>query len=106
MTLAHGGAVTLQTERQAIAVTPDALASYAGVYEASPAFAINISVVEGRLMAQATGQPAFELFPEKTDGFFLKVVDAQLSFERDATGAVTGLVLHQSGHDLPARKTK
>ncbi len=106
MALAHGGAVTLQTERQAVSVTPDVLASYAGVYEASPAFAITVSVVDGRLMAQATGQPAFELFAEKTDGFFLKVVDAQLSFDRDASGAVTGLVLHQGGHDLPARKTK
>jgi CubicO group peptidase (beta-lactamase class C family) len=104
MTLAHGGEVALQSERQVIPVTAEVLNSYAGVYEASSTFAITVSVVDGRLMAQATGQPAFELFPERTDGFFLKVVDAQLTFNRDASGAVTGLVLHQGGNDLPARK--
>jgi hypothetical protein len=32
-------------------------------------------------------------------------VEAQLTFTRDADGQVSGLVLHQNGRDLPARKT-
>ena len=32
--------------------------------------------------------------------------NAQLSFNRNASGAVTGLVLHQYGRDRPARKTR
>jgi len=104
MTLAHGGEVTLQNERQAIPLAPDALQAYVGVYEAAPTFSFTISVTDGHLMAQATGQPAFELFAEKEDGFFLKVVDAQMTFVRDASGAVTSLILHQGGRDLPARK--
>lgn len=104
MTLAQGGAVTLQDERQVVAVAPEVLNAYVGVYEAAPTFSFTISVKDGHLMAQATGQPAFELFAEKADGFFLKVVDAQLSFVRDESGAVNGLILHQGGPDLPARK--
>jgi hypothetical protein len=38
--------------------------------------------------------------------FFLKVVDAQITFVRDAAGTVTQLVLHQNGQDLPGRKIK
>ncbi len=105
MTLAHGGEVTLQDERQAVAVAPETLQAYVGVYTVAPTFGFTISIVNGKLMAQATGQQAFELFAEKPDGFFLKVVDAQFTFVRDATGVVTGLVLHQGGRDLPARKT-
>ena len=104
MTLARGGTVTLQSERQAVAVPPEALQAYVGVYEASPTFAITMSVVDGRLMTQATGQERFELFAEGPDAFFLKVVDAQVVFTRDAAGAVDGLVLHQGGRQLRVKK--
>jgi hypothetical protein len=33
------------------------------------------------------------------DHFVYDVVDAALTFERDATGAVTAVVLHQNGAD-------
>jgi hypothetical protein len=33
-------------------------------------------------------------------------VDAQVDFVKDASGRVTGLVLHQGGMDLPAKKVK
>jgi len=104
MTLAHGGDVVLQNERMAITVEREVLQAYVGVYQAAPTFSFTISDVDGRLMAQATGQPAFELFADAADQFFLKVVDAQMSFVRNADGAVTGLVLHQGGRDLPANK--
>ncbi len=46
----------------------------------------------------------FELFAESDGEFFLKVVDAQVTFTRDAAGAVTGLVLHQNGANMPGKK--
>lgn len=102
LTLARGQTVTLPGERQAFTVAPEALRAYEGVYELSPTFAITVSVVDGKLMAQATGQSAFELHAESADAFFLRVVDAQVTFTRDASGAVDGLVLHQGGRDMPA----
>jgi CubicO group peptidase (beta-lactamase class C family) len=104
MTLAHGGVVTLASERQATQVPPETLRTYEGLYEATPAFTVAVSVVDGKLMAQATGQGPVELFAEVPDKFFLRVVDAQVTFTRDASGAVDGLTLHQGGQDLTARK--
>ena len=104
MTLARGGSVVLPAERPAIAVPVEKLREYEGVYELSPAFAITMKVEGGKLMTQATGQEAFELFAEKPDKFFLKIVDAQVSFTRDAAGKVTGIVLHQNGRDAPAKR--
>lgn len=104
MTLARGGGVVLPSERQAIAVPVEKLREYEGVYELSPTFAITMRVEGNKLMTQATGQAAFELFGEKPDKFFLKAVDAQVTFTRDAAGKVTGIILHQNGRDSPARR--
>ena len=99
LALARGETVTLASERQAITVAPELLRAYEGVYELSPTFVITVSVVDDRLMAQATRQDAFQLYPEAADKFFLRVVDAQVTFTRDGSGAVDGLILHQGGRD-------
>ena len=78
----------------------------AGDYELAPNFIISIIRRGDKLISQATGQSEVEIFPESELRFFLKVVDAQVDFVVDASGRVTGLVLHQGGRDLPARKIK
>jgi CubicO group peptidase (beta-lactamase class C family) len=87
-------------------VDPWVYDQYAGEYELNPGFTIVILRRGGKLISQATGQPEVELFPESETRFFLKVVDAQVDFIKDASGRVTGLVLHQGGMDLPAKKIK
>ena len=57
-------------------------------------------------MAQATGQPKFELFPSSETEFFLKAVEAQVSFVKDDEGKVTELILNQNGRKMPAKKIK
>lgn len=104
LTLARGGAVTLTSERQAISLAPEALQAYAGTYEITPSFGITIRAEGGKLIAQATGQGPIELFAEKPDHFFFRVVDAQLVFTRDAAGKVDGVVLHQNGRQMPAKR--
>ena len=104
LTLAQGGTVVLPEERQTVTVSAEALRAYEGVYDLAPEFSLTIAVVDGALTAQATGQQRLGLFPEGEDAFFLRVVDARISFTRDASGAVTGLVLHQGGRDAPAPK--
>lgn len=104
MTLARGGTVTLQGERRAVAVPVEALRAYEGVYELAPTFALTLRVTDGRLTAQATGQGALELAAEGPDAFFVTVLDAQITFTRDAAGAVDGLILHQGGRKTPGRK--
>jgi hypothetical protein len=44
------------------------------------------------------------LFAESEKEYFLKVVDAQITFEVDAGGAVNQLVLHQAGQNVPAKR--
>jgi hypothetical protein len=72
----------------------------------APGFVLTVTREGDKLMTQATGQGKVEVFPSSPTEFFLKVVDAQLSFVKDAAGKVTGLVLHQGGRDMPAKKIK
>ncbi len=90
--------------RQAIALDPTLYDRYVGVYEAGPGFTIVVSREGGRLMAQPPGQAKTEILPESETLFFLSVVDAQVEFVQDDAGETTGLILHQGGQDLPARK--
>jgi len=57
-------------------------------------------------MTQATGQEKVEIFPSSETEFFLKVVDAQITFVRGPGATVDQLVLHQGGRDTPAKKRK
>jgi serine-type D-Ala-D-Ala carboxypeptidase/endopeptidase len=95
---------SLSPPRTETTLDPETLADYVGNYPLAPTFVLAVTREGGRLFVQATGQPRFEVFAEKRDAFFVKVVDAQLTFTRDASGAVTGLVLHQNGMNQPAPK--
>lgn len=93
-------------ENKSVAVDPKTYDAYAGEYEVTPTFTIKVYKEGEKLMTQATGQPPFELFPEGENKFFLRVVNAKVTFTRDDKGAVTGLVIHQGGRDTPGKKIK
>lgn len=57
-------------------------------------------------MGEAANQPKVELFPETDTKFFVRVVDARVTFVKDEKARVTGLILRQGGRDLPASKIK
>ena len=92
--------------RTEISLAPQVLDRYVGEYQLAPTFSITVTREGNALFAQATNQPRFPIFAEKEDQFFLKVVDAQLHFNKDASGNVTGLVLHQNGQATPGRKVR
>jgi CubicO group peptidase (beta-lactamase class C family) len=93
-------------ERVAIKIDPKVFDIYVGDYELAPEFVISISREGDQYWAQATGQQRAELFAESETSFFLRIVDAQLTFVKDAGGAVTHMVLHQGGTSREAKKIK
>ena len=104
-TLPLAPAPTPPAERVEVTVPASVLERYVGEYELAPNFTIVVSLEGEALFVQATGQPRFPIFAESETEFFLRVVDAQVTFvlENEAT---TGLVLHQGGADQPARKIR
>ncbi len=90
--------------RTEITVDARTLEGYVGQYAIGPTFVITISREGDRLFLQATGQPRFPIFAETETRFFLKVVDAQITFVENASGKTVELVLHQNGMDQRAAR--
>jgi CubicO group peptidase (beta-lactamase class C family) len=90
-------------QRTEIALPPQAIERIAGLYEFRPGIALTVTHEGSRVFAQLTGQPKLEIYAENETEFFLKVVDAQLSFVVDG-GKVTAVVLHQNGIDQRATR--
>ena len=102
--VAHGEKVVLPAERKEIALSPKILATYVGTYEMTPNFKFVVTLEGDQLITQVTGQPKVPIFPESETMFFPKVVDAEIEFVKDDKGEVTGMILHQAGHDTKGVK--
>ena len=94
-------------KRTAIELPATALPPYVGLYELAQGVTIDVTARDGALYAKSSnGGDAVRLWPETSSDFFVKEADVQVSFTRDTTGTVTGLVVHQFGRDRPAKKTR
>lgn len=94
-------------ERRAIELPVSALSPYVGVYEIEWGLELDVTLRDGSLFISSNmGGPPTQLLPESASDFFAKGVDAQITFVRDASGAVSGLVLHQYGRDQQAKKRR
>jgi CubicO group peptidase (beta-lactamase class C family) len=94
------------SEKPSITLDAVTLQQYIGSYELQPGFVIEVSTKDDRIFAVATGQPQFEMFAEKTDRFFLKVVAATIDFNKNENGVIESLTLHQGGQDMVGKKIK
>ena len=92
--------------RVEIAVDSLQLEKYTGVYQLAPNFQLTITREGSSLFGQATGQPKVPIFAETETNFFLKVVDAQLTFVKDAAGNVDALILHQNGANIQGLRVR
>jgi hypothetical protein len=93
-------------ERTKVKVDPSLFRGYVGRYQLAPNFILTVTQEGDHLFTQATGQPKVEIFPEGNRDYFLKVVDAQVTFITDSQGRATELVLHQGGMDHHAKRVE
>lgn len=91
---------------KSIKLTEDILQLYIGKYELQPNFIFDISLSNGKLFCQPTGQSKLELVPISESEFYLKEVDAKISFSRNSNQEIDKLFLHQGDEKIPANKIK
>ena len=87
-------------EAEGLVLPAEVLERYTGDYELQPGFVISISRDGNRLLAQATGQPQFELFAQSQTRFFLREVAAQIEFHLESSGPAVALTLFQNGQEV------
>jgi hypothetical protein len=93
-------------KRTAIDLPASTLSQFVGVYQLGPQLDLDVTFRDGMLFVHSTGGATVRLWAESERDFFLKEIDAQLTFTRDASGAVTGVVVHQYGRDRVAPKVR
>jgi len=78
---------------------PSRFEAYMGEFELvnAPGFIIEYTMADGKFYTQATGQQKFQIFPSSDTTFFLKVVEAWVSFHPESDGSVNRITLHQNG---------
>lgn len=92
-------------ERKEIKLDPNTLNAFVGDYELRP-LPIIITKEGDKLIAEGPGQPKAELFAATDKLFFLKTVDADITFVKDEQGKVTHLTLRLFGQEFKARKLR
>jgi hypothetical protein len=85
--------------RKEITVPASTLSKYPGTYELRQNVVLTVTLESDYLMAQLTGQPRFPIYAASETLFFYKIVDATLEFQKDASGATTGVRLKQGPID-------
>ena len=87
-----------------VIVPDEILESYVGEYELMPQFILTVTKEGSQLKTQATGQPMVDIFPKSENVFYLKVVEAQLTFNRNDNGEVESVTLLQGGQEMTGKK--
>ena len=80
--------------------------AYIGEYELAPGFVLRVYREGEKFMTQATNQGPIEIFAESETVFYPRVIEAKLTFVKDAEGKVTALTLNQGGRERTGKKIK
>jgi hypothetical protein len=87
-----------------VQVSTATLDTYVGKYELAPGFILTVTRDGNQLVTQATGQPQVPVFPKSQNSFYLKVVEAQLTFNRNTGGIVESVTLNQGGRQIVGKR--
>ena len=90
--------------KEEIVVPDEVLSSYVGQYELRPGFVLTVSKEGTQMKAQATGQPVLDIFPKSENVFYLKVVEAQLTFNKGIDGNIESVTLLQGGQEMTGKR--
>jgi CubicO group peptidase (beta-lactamase class C family) len=99
--LAHGGTVTLASERKYITLPLTVLERYVGVYELGARVPV---VLDGQNLALGDGPQKTRLLAESETTFYLEGTNLRVEFVRDASGSVVEMVMHQGTRQDRAKR--
>jgi tetratricopeptide (TPR) repeat protein len=94
----------VELPRVGVDVAESTLRSYVGRYELAPGVVLAITLDNGKLIGQLTGQPTVDLTPLSETRFAVSVGGAVVTFNRDGANAAASLTLEQGGRTITAKK--
>jgi CubicO group peptidase (beta-lactamase class C family) len=89
-----------------VTVAANLLDRLAGRYSPSPELVLVLTRVDGHLQLKENDGAPDDLFPDSELRFFSKTADDVVTFDLDASGKVTRLVIHTGGRDIPVKRVE
>ncbi len=93
-------------ENVAVAVAPEVLARYAGVYEIDKDSRRAVTVEGGRIFTQRSGGASVEAKPRSATEFFYENSLTTFRFETGPDGRATEMLMYANGTDTPERAVR
>lgn len=103
---ANAALIVKRLEGKEIKVDPSGFGAYTGEYQVTPRLILTISKEGDNLFGQMTGQGKLAIEPVSDTQFTIPEVKANITFEKDAAGKVTGLLMTQGARSVNAPKIK
>jgi CubicO group peptidase (beta-lactamase class C family) len=94
----------LKIEQEAVSFQKKKFDAYQGIYELLPEFTLTFAREEDQYFVTIADQEKMEIFPSSDTTFFLKMVDAQISFHTDKEEPCNELTWHQEGERYSASR--
>ena len=91
-------------EEAAVEADSSILETYVGAYDLKGT-AVTVTRQDDQLYLQVSGQPKFEIYPRSTTEFFMKAVNADISFVENENKEVDRLILNQGGRTFTLPRT-
>lgn len=87
-------------------VSEKVLKTYVGSYSFDQGIGADVTLVKGKLYGTqaGSGQPPMELIPVSKTKFKIEEMGAEIVFNTNSKGEVTGLIFYQQGQEMSATK--
>ncbi len=82
------------------------LERYVGTYAIQPGMVVAITLEDGRLSADAPGQPRLELVPTSESQFYVAALDARIRFMASDGEPAEGMILNVDGQEMNALRVE
>ncbi len=89
-----------------VELTEQELEPLVGQYKLKELGTASVTLDDGRLYLQLTGQPKIGIYAESKTRFYCRPVEASFDFEADDDGKIVRMVIHQNGLDVPAQRVE
>ncbi len=91
-------------EPKPVILTEEVLQRYVGTYQLPGMGALDVTREGTTLFLQPPGQDRLQLWPTSETEFYIEEADVRFTFQQDADGNFTGMVIHQAGQEIEAKK--
>jgi CubicO group peptidase (beta-lactamase class C family) len=93
-----------EDEKKSVALSDDTLGRFVGTYTNKAGFEYSIIHENGHVLFRPPGQLPIEVYPQSGTNFFMKVLNAEITFDVTKDGQVKVLKLQQEGRTFSAER--